>query len=76
MEKSKNILIYDRAYLPLGLSLKQILDRMNNDGIVDYCSCASGNYAGKNISTIPRVISRDSLEDVDGMKFIDLSKED
>lgn len=73
---TKNILIYDVGTLPKGKTMQMIVDEYNNGGVVTWCSAAAHNFAGKNLEgNKPTVISRDTLEQVDSIKFIDISEQ-
>lgn len=46
--KGKSI-VYDRAGLPKGTSVKKVLYNLTNDSFIDWDSSASGNMSGKNL---------------------------
>lgn len=43
------VIAYDRAYLPKGKTMKDVLYRMTNDGIYDYNSAEDGNISGQKV---------------------------
>lgn len=50
LSKAKGkIVAYDRAYLPKGKTMVDVLHRMTNDGIYDYNSAEDGNISGAKI---------------------------
>lgn len=53
------IVAYDRAYLPKGKTMKDVLYRMTNDGIYDYNSSEDGNISGE------RIDIRGQIQEVD-----------
>lgn len=66
--KHENILIYDLVGLPEGQRIKDIIHQFKTEGIVTWCSAASGNYAGKNLTNAPIIANKDDVTD---FKFID-----
>lgn len=77
--KKKAIVVYDRSVLPINTTLKEVIDKYRQHGIIDWCSTASGNVSGKNLdgSHAPKLIDADSFEDIkasDEIKIIDLGK--
>jgi hypothetical protein len=43
------VVTYDRAYLPKGKTMKDVMHKLTNDGIYDYNSAADGNMSGTSI---------------------------
>lgn len=43
------VVTYDRAYLPKGKTMKDVMYKLTNDGIYDYDSSADGNMSGTSV---------------------------
>jgi hypothetical protein len=43
------VVTYDRAYLPKGKTMKDVMHKLTNDGIYDYDSSADGNMSGTSV---------------------------
>lgn len=75
MEKRKTILVYDIATIPTGKTMNDVVEEMNNFGVVLWCSSASANFGGKENNNVPFLVDAETLEKIiDNVEFKDLGK--
>ncbi len=65
-EKSEFVLLYDRAVLPDGARISEIIEKFNKHGVVDFNSSHTGNYGQKDVDlkNAVRVLKRKDLSDI------------
>lgn len=68
MSDKKNILCYDSAVLPRGMTIRDVLRNYNELNIIVWCSSANGNFSGKENHNCPQIFNKDEIKE---FKFID-----
>jgi hypothetical protein len=69
MSEEKQILAYDLAALPKNAKMNDIIEKYKKEGVIVYCSKASGNYSGKDVENPVKIFNPDGTD----VKFIDTS---